>query len=337
MGRQLLTGHPALNEVHYHPVWKNFGWKNFLKAPLKFLQDGWNHFKSEVSFLAKIRSQRFDLVVDVICTPRTAIVCRWSGAPVRQGLKTRWNRDWAYTWLSDGPGWTGKYAAQARLNLLQPQLGEQLINHPPAQWLNSWIPNNDQCKERINLFLEDSNLRGKKFALLSPTHRRPLRRWPHQSYVSLALRMAKQFQWHMVWLWGPGEFEYVSTAHEELKVLLREEGLDETFSVLTPLLTLPEVAELAHRAEQWIGNTNGLSHVAVAGGAKTVQIHGPTSPKPWTHPDASKHIPVQREQGCLRCDKNTCHMPKRECLDLLEVDQVFAAVVQLKTASQPSG
>lgn len=35
MGRQLLTGHPALNEVRYHPVWKGKPWRNIIEVTLR--------------------------------------------------------------------------------------------------------------------------------------------------------------------------------------------------------------------------------------------------------------------------------------------------------------
>ena len=334
MGRQLLTGHPALNEVRYHPVWKGKPWRNIVRSPLGHALDFLKHVRAEINFLRQIRAEKFDLIVDSICTPRTAILARWSGASQRFGLKTRWNRDWAYTWLCETKNWSSLYAAKARLALLKPLLGAEKCENPPAHWLDSWIPSNCETKNRIDLWLDQEQLQGKTFVLLSPTHRRLLRRWPAQAYVTLALRLAKEFNWHIVWLWGPGELDLVKSAHELLQNEMSQQSIPKSFSILPPLFTLPEVAELSGRAHLWIGNSNGLSHVAVAGGAKTVQIHGPTTPAPWTHPDKNKHIALQRSEGCLRCESNVCRKKTHECLQQLTVDEVFAGVLQLKTASK---
>lgn len=336
MGRQLLTGHPALNEVHYLPVWKRPSGLKILKAPLRFLSDAFRHMKSELNLLLKIRREDFDLVVDATCTPRTAILTRFSGANQRFGIATKWNRNWAYSWLCPKTNWSNEYAAKARLSLLSPIIGEHLSENPPMQWLNSWMPSTELNQKRISDFLDEANLSGQKFVLLSPTSRRPLRVWPQGSYAKLGLKLVQEFNWAVIWLWGPGELEYTKCAHEELKLLLKNAGLPESRSIIPPLLSLAEVAELSKQAEQWIGNTNGLSHVAVAGGAKTVQIFGPTSPKPWTHPDSTKHVAVQREVGCINCNNNRCHRPTRECLDQLDVQQVYDAVASLRRASAHS-
>ncbi|MEY3903742.1 MAG: hypothetical protein RL189_3048 [Pseudomonadota bacterium] len=332
MGRQLLEGHPALNEVVYYPVRKRRGLKNWLTNPSQTLRDLSQYLQLEFTFLKRIRSAGFDFVADAICTPKTAIMTRLTSAGVRHGVKTRWNRDWAYTRLSDTTAWKNYYAAHARLHLLSPFLAKHLIEEPPAQWLNSWIPTPTPTRERMNELIQQLGLVKKRFVVMSPTSRRPLRQWPAEHFVELALRLITQDSLKVCWFWGPGELEFVNEIDASLKEKLRERGIASNSSVVPPLLTLSEAALFSAEGTVWIGNTNGLSHVAVAGGAHTVQIFGPTSAINWTHPDRNKHIPVQRSQGCVRCESNHCKTGTHECMKMLSVDEVLVAVRSIKTA-----
>ncbi|MBM3380931.1 MAG: glycosyltransferase family 9 protein [Betaproteobacteria bacterium] len=333
MGRQLLTGHPALDKIHFHPLWKSKDWKSILRAPFGYARDALKHALAEIAFVRMMRSEEFDTVVDSICTPRTALLAWFTGAGLRSGIRTRWNRNWAYTWLCSGEKWFEQYAARARLDLLEPLLPAEKIQNPPQRWLNSWIPALPQFSDKVIHWLRQAELTDSKFIVLSPTHRRPLRRWPNAAYVELALKIVTEFGYEIVWIWGPGELEFVQNIHEQLKTRLIEAGQSPSRSHMPPLFNLPEAAELSKRSQMWIGNSNGLSHVAMAGGASTLQIHGPTTAAPWTHPDSSKHIAVQRNIGCVRCESNSCKIETHECLVKLSVDEVFAAAVALRTAS----
>jgi ADP-heptose:LPS heptosyltransferase len=329
MGRQLLEGHPALNAIHYHPVFKSWRWRAALKQPLHFLGTWVKHVAAELKFIRDIRKQNFDIVVDSICTPRTALLTRLSGARLRSGIRTRWNRNWAYNRLCATAEWANLYAAQARLDLLKPILGEHCATQPSLHWLKPWIPSSPSIVARIESLLNEFGLNHRPFILLSPTHRRELRRWPADSYAALALELIKQKNVTIVWMWGPGEDAFVREIHNTLLTLLNAEHLDQALSVFPPLLTLAEVAALAGRCQLWIGNSNGLSHVAVAGGAATVQIHGPTASAPWTHPDTTRHTAVQRTEGCLRCERNVCALGTHECMMKLSVESVLSAALKL--------
>lgn len=329
MGRQLLTGHPALNEIVFHPVFrpdKNSGGHLSL---IKNLKSRIAHMVNEVGFLLQLKRMRFDTAVDVICTPRTAILSMMSGAASRIGIRTRWNRNWAYNQLVDTSNWSGQYAAVARLQLLSSLIDPHLCSEPPQQWLRSWIPKNENIVRKVQSWMQECGLRSGNYVVLSPTHRRPLRRWPVSHYVELAANIIRNSKCKIVWLWGPGEKDIVDSAHAALIAL---EPCANTESLIPPLLSLPEVAELCRDSFVWIGNSNGLSHVAMAGGARTIQIHGPTHSVPWTHPESSNHRAIQRESGCVRCESNVCKQKTHECMTELSVASVYAHFESFKKA-----
>jgi ADP-heptose:LPS heptosyltransferase len=334
MGRQLLEGHPALNDVLYYPVWKPQSLRKYLQNPLSSAKKFIKYLSTEIVFFRRLRRAEFDLVVDSICTPKTALISFATRAPVRHGVQTRWNRNWAYTWLSSRKQWSGQYAAKARLNLLSPVLGAERIANPSPEWLNSWIPAPPAVRARILTLLPELNLGHGDFAVLSPTSRRPLRQWPKDSYVELALRLVREEGLKICWFWGPNEFEFTESLHRQLQNKLKSYNLEPSLSCMPPLLSLSEAGFMSGLSSVWIGNTNGLSHVAVAGGARTVQIFGPTSAEPWLHPNSEMHASVQRTSGCVRCNSNTCKTGTHECMKLLSVDEVFAAVQRIRSTSK---
>ncbi len=337
MGRQLLEGHPALTEVLYYPVQKSNPLKQLLRNPSQSIKSSLRHLWSEIKFLLRLRNASYDLVIDSICTPKTAIMSFSTRAPVRHGIATRWNRNWAYTWLSDAGQWKGVYAAKARLNLLSPVLGREKTANPPLDWLNSWMPTPPATRGRILNILSDLNLSAGQFIVLSPTSRRLLRQWPKTSFVELAVKLIEETGLKICWFWGPGEYEFTEELHKNLQYNLRLKNLDPFASCMPPLLSLAEAAHMSGLSAVWIGNTNGLSHVAVAGGARTVQIYGPTAPEPWLHPNTKKHASVQRNSGCIRCESNTCKTGTHECMKELSVDEVLNTVRRvISTQTSPS-
>jgi ADP-heptose:LPS heptosyltransferase len=320
MGKQLLNNHPALSHVLYHPSIKIDPLSSILRSPIAYLKKRMKHLKDEISFLRQLKTMNCDTAIDVICTPRTALMTYVTAAQNRIGIRTRWNRNWAYNLLIDTREWGSQYAATARLNLISSIIDPQLCLQPPERWLKSWIPNDSKISSRVEGWMNEAELKQGHFTLLSPTHRRALRRWPIERYAKLASLIYRHCNDKIVWLWGPGERELAESAHSAL-IEIDPDAASQ--SIIPPLLSLPEVAHLAGQCSIWIGNSNGLSHVAMAGGARTIQIHGPTHSAPWTHPNNLNHTSIQRSAGCTRCESNVCKQKTHECMNELSVDEVF--------------
>lgn len=320
MGKQLLNQHPALSQVLYHPSIKTESFSSIIRSPLAYIRKRLNHFKAEISFLNRLKTLNCDTVIDVICTPRTALMTYVTAAQNRIGIRTRWNRNWAYSELTDPKKWGSKYAATARLELLSTIINPQLCQQPPSHWLSSWIPHHSDVTSRVESWMSEAGLKRGQFTVLSPTHRRPLRRWPVEHYAELAALIRRHFNDKIVWLWGPGERALAELAQAAL-IAIDPDAREH--SVLPPILTLPEVAHLSGQCTVWVGNSNGLSHVAMAGGARTIQIHGPTHNAPWTHPNERNHTSIQRSEGCIRCESNACKQLTHECMKELSVNEVF--------------
>jgi heptosyltransferase-3 len=314
MGRLVLEGHPWVDELLCYPVppkphanGERPGWWKRARVAIA-------HARAEFEFALSLRARRFDTVIDAMSNPRTALLARLTGAAVRVSFYSRFPRTLAFTHLLPRARLAQGYVAKARLSLLSPW-GLDAFPDCAAK-----LPCTEGERSRVDDVLRTHGLNARGFLVCAPAHRHAVRKWPGSSYVAFARSAWERHGLRTVWLWGPGEDVEVGELQRALV-----EAAGPLAGVLPPLLSLRETAHLASFAIAFVGNSNGLSHVAVAGGTRSVQIHGPTDPTNWTFPDPGRHAGVQRAEGCVRCERNTCALARRECLDDLEVGAVFAA------------
>ena len=99
---------------------------------------------------------------------------------------------------------------------------------------------------------------------------------------------------------------------------------------------LAQLAELYRRCALLITNDSGPMHIAAAVGTPVVAIFGPTDPA-LTGPYGKQHVVLRAGIPCSPCLKPYCtHTPRMECMSLVTVEQVLAAVtaVHLTTKTQ---
>lgn len=303
MGKQILKNHPFIDEVFYSK----------------------GHLREDFFLFKKLRQYKYDVVIDAMAIPRTAGISRFIGAPIRISFRTRHSRNIFYTHLIDRKKLDEGYLGFTRLKLLE-SLGIKESSIPIKE-KTPFLPIETKDFIKAKAVIENLNV-NKPFILLSPTHRRPVRQWPPEHFVLLALRLIDR-GYTVVWLWGPGEDQFVKKLHSEVLKVMDKDACENATSIFPPLLTLRETAALASFSECFVGNSNGLSHIAVAGGAKSVQLHGSTLSKVWTFPDPNRHVGV--DAGCMQSclGKNTCLNAAGRCLEKVSVESVFNQVTAL--------
>jgi len=318
MAKLILTGHPWVDELLVYPVAKKAkpGEVQGLRASVRAFLD---LMRAELAFALALRRARFDVVVDAMCNPRTALNARLTGAPLRISFRARFPRTLAFNELVPQSLLAEGYVAAARLHLLAP-LG---IDAQSASCETLLVATAEE-EWNVKNWMNDQGVREGCYLVVAAAHRHSVRKWEGAKFVALAERLFSRRGLATVWLWGPGEDAEMRALHNDLIA-----RCGACSSHLPPLLTLRETAFLAGRSACFVGNSNGLSHVSVAGGARSVQLHGPTTPENWTHPDTSRHRGVQRGVGCVRCEKNTCALARRECLDDLSVEDVERALEEV--------
>lgn len=325
MAREVLVNQPGLSQTYFLPKkkQKRMGWA--------FVTESIRSWLDELRFFREVRGFKADAVVDSMNNPRTALLAGLSGARHRISFRTRFIRNIFFNHLVDRQQISSGYLGLTRLRLLEP-VGAAPEPNAPASSYTPRIYTSALERSTIDRILREGlppNWESTGFVALCPPHRRSVRQWGAEGFLSVARHVALVRRQPVVWLWGPGEHERVLPLHNELVKSLRESDCDERLSYCVPLLGIAETAELCSRSVCWVGNSSGLSHVAVASGCRTVEIHGPTAPEPWTHPDRTRHRIVTREAGCLACEQNTCRLQRRECLDDLAPHRVIAELEDL--------
>ena len=96
--------------------------------------------------------------------------------------------------------------------------------------------------------------------------------------------------------------------------------------------TLPEVAGAAQRTRLVVTVDNGLMHLAVAVGARTVALFGASPRLVWTPPVPYLTI-LDPSQPCTRCEENRfrnpdCLLPVHQCMLSVEPERVLDAALQ---------
>ncbi len=254
MGRLVLDDCPFLDE-HF------------------FYEDEWT-WREEVRLANTLRERRFDLVLDFMNNPRSAFYSMRSGATERLAFKSA--RRLAYTQIVRRPD-AGRYIVDEKFDLLRAAGFNPTEQGLILPWSES------HTRPLMKLWGEHPRFRAAPLVVtLSPTHRRAERRWPLDRFAALGDLLVREWGAEVLWLHGPGEEEEVAAA----RALCKEP------TILAPKTSFREMAALVANTDLFIGNSNGPSHVAVANGVCSLQLHGPTHARSWC-PMTDKHRAVE--------------------------------------------
>ena len=230
-------------------------------------------FFDTLVLLSKLRKMKFELAIDFMFNPRSALLTFLSSAKTSYSIDSR--RGFLYH--KTFPRLSEKtYIVNEKLNLLK-QIG---IKGCGIELDLSFTP---EDTEPFKIFLKETlNSSSALRIVLSPTHRRSMRMWPLERYAEISDYLTSEWGAHVVWLWGPGE-EHVaqkamSFCHES--------------SHLAPKTNFRQLAAFIANCDLFIGNSNGPSHVAVSTRTCSLQLHGHTSGQSWC-PDSLRHRFIQ--------------------------------------------
>ena len=153
---------------------------------------------SQLRLMKKLRSQKYDLVLDFMYNPRSALLAWSTGSKKRMAFKSR--RSKFFTDLVPAPE-KSDYIVREKFHYLR-YLG---LEPKDESLVLPWFENHLEpyLKSRDELFPDSSALR----VVLSPTHRRQERQWPKKMYAQLADYLVSKWNAQVVWIWGPGEKE----------------------------------------------------------------------------------------------------------------------------------
>lgn len=152
-------------------------------------------------------------------------------------------------------------------------------------------------------------------ALMPGAEYGPAKRWPTHSFAALAARLADAGI--AVWILG-------SAKERALAEQILAQANRPLVHNLCGSSSLPEVIDLLSATRAAVSNDSGLMHIAAAVGTHVVAIYGSSSPS-FTPPLSDNKTVFYAGLSCSPCFQRTCPLQHLNCLNNIDVDDVYAA------------
>jgi len=204
-----------------------------------------------------VRSVHYQVAVDLQGAIRSAVLARWSGAPVVYGSAEP-RESPASVFYSRPAVSRGTHVIEQNFSLAE-AVAQSQLTMPAVE-----LPHDQDAEHRIEQHLEAAGVG--RFAILNPGAGWGAKCWPPERYAAVAKSLAARGVRSIV-NYGPGE---ENLAREV------EAASDGAAKTLTSSLT--ELIALTRRASLFVGGDTGPLHLAAALKIPVVAIFGPTDP-----------------------------------------------------------
>jgi heptosyltransferase I len=205
--------------------------------------------------LSELRGVRYDAAIDFQGAIRSALLARWSGAPVVYGTaQPRENA--ASMWYTRQIFPSGTHVVEQALALAQAVIQHSMPDAPLT------LPVDPDAEQKITTLAAG----GCGFAILSPGAGWGAKQWPAERYGVVARELEKLGIQSLV-NYGPGEEELAATVEATSQGTARRVSC-----------SVAELIALTRRARLFIGGDTGPMHLAAALKIPVVAIFGPTNP-----------------------------------------------------------
>ena len=268
------------------------------------------------SWLDVLRGGRYDLVIDWLGSPRTALWTMLTGASVRVGYDLP-RRRWAYNvkvprnrvgqWDLRG------FAGEAFLDPLR------CLGLDPRPWRDGFargkkpVPAATGFSTAFQTWLEGWIGASGIPVVIMMSATWSAKGWPSSHAADLFEVMGRR-GYNPVLVTGPGD----KVLEAELRQLLPG-------TAFAPPTSLLELAHLLEYAGVFVGTDCGPRHLAASLGIPTVTLFGATDQVGW-NPAAPEHVSVGTGENCSPCDLADCPVPGHPCMTNLLPGMVLEAV-----------
>jgi len=268
--------------------------------------------------IQKMRQSKFDTVLDLHGLLKTGIIAGLSGAKRRIGFPRQLCKEKISAWFTNvkGPR-TGIGTHVVELNHSLAKLaGAGDLSPAP---LTFQVP--PAAEEKIDGFIKNqSGLADKPRVAINPGAGFESKQWDLIRFANLADRIVQDLGYEVILTWGPGEESKVATIAEKM----------EQSCHIAPATSVVESIALYKRLDLMVSCDSGPLHMCAGLGIPTVSIFGPTDPD-RNGAYGTNHEVVCKKLPCSYCWKRSCPLGTRECMDSVQVEEVFSAVKESAT------
>ena len=272
----------------------------------------------QLSFLREIRSQNYDLVVDLRLGDRGAWMSFLSGADIRVTMHhpegTPWWRKLLFTHAAIAANLPPERgAAEQTLKILR-VLGIDTQDKIPR------LKVNDDALTQVRKMLDRENISTPVWVTVNPYSRWSYKEWTDAGWVEILNWLWLDFAIPALIIGSPEE-------RPKAELLIRKcAGPVFNFAGKTDLAQL---AALLSQSRLHIGVDSAAPHIAAATGVPTVTLYGPSSWFDWA-PIGNHHRIVLPSRDCVPCRKKGCdETGKSLCLEELPASQVREAILEI--------
>lgn len=282
-GEQMLAGNPDVSGVIITPSTGKMG-----------LLERW---RAELRFARELRRRKFDLVIDLTTSDRSALLTRLSGAPMRLGyrsMKGFAGRRRCYT--REVHPLRGEHVVRKHLRILK-GIDVRAKEGPLV------LKVSEEERGGVERILAREGFgasSGREIFQVHPISRIAEKNWPAGFMAETVNAVAARQGWVPVITGSADAVEQAGIA--ELRGLLKCEHLD-----LSGRVALKELGALSERAKFYLGVDTAPMHIAAAVGTPVVALFGPSSEKLWA-PWCERALVLAREElDCrLPCKNKGC-------------------------------
>ncbi len=255
LSRDLLVGHPEVDEVIRFPRQE---FRKSIVRPGRLL--------AGIEALSRaLRDRSFSVGIDFQGSFKSGLVALLSGARRRVGFAPGHTRELSFLFTNEWVRPPERHMNRVARNL---HLAEVL--GATAGEVTVILPENPEEGRQAEAALRELAPVGAPVVVLCPltSRRQRWKRWPAESYVSLATQIRQSGAIPLV-VWGPGE-------EDAARSIVARSG---RAAVLAPPTGLRLLGAILRRAALFVGGDTGPMHLAWGVGCPVVALFGPTDPR----------------------------------------------------------
>lgn len=269
-------------------------------------------------FARRLRDEKFDLVLLLTNSFRSACWARISGAPRRVGF-ARDGRSWLLT--EAVPPQASKQPHPVIDEYLR--LAKQLGCRTDSRQMELAVDPTD--RSRLKKFWrrqQPSKFAERGLVCLNPGGAfGQAKHWPAASFAELASRIATELERRVLVLCGPAE-------KQQARDIVRMAGNRAVVSLAEETASLGLTKAAVSQADLLVTTDSGPRHFAAPLGVPVVTLFGPTHTE-WSETFYDKAVHLQLDVECGPCQQRVCPLKHHRCMRDLTVDWVFRAVAML--------
>jgi heptosyltransferase I len=204
-----------------------------------------------------VRAVRYQVAIDLQGAIRSAVLARWSAAPVIYGAAEP-RESPASLWYTRRAFTRGTHVIEQNLSVAE-AVAQKKLNAPHVEF-----PRDVEAEQRMDQRLAEAGI--DEFAILNPGAGWGAKRWPPERYGQVARALAEGGV-PSILNCGPGEDDLARAAQAA------SEGAAHPIKC-----SITELIALTRRAKLFVGGDTGPLHLAAALQVPVVAIFGPTDP-----------------------------------------------------------